>query len=76
MYNINYMNNDSDNNDLISLTAAVLHLQRASRLIDVYDNKISIILLELANSLLNKYNIDNSNLDELCNFEKIIMTDE
>ena len=62
--------------DQLSLIACILHLKRASLHISSFDNELSLLLLDLSKGILDRYNIDKKDVEELENIEQEIVKDD
>lgn len=63
------------NNDNIKISSIVLHLRRASELMQYFDNNASIGLLQLANDIINKYKVDDNTINEIDSLKNEIINE-
>lgn len=59
-----------------TLALCVLHLKRASSLIQIFDTDTSQVLLQLSKSLIDKYGINQSSIDDVECIEKEIIGED
>ena len=59
-----------------TLALCVLHLKRASSLVQTFDNDTSQVLLQLSRSLIEKYGVNQSSIDDIECIEKEIIGED
>ncbi|MBP5784851.1 MAG: hypothetical protein J6W16_04640 [Methanobrevibacter sp.] len=62
----------NEENDLIKLSTAVIHLRRASHLVDLFNEELSLCILQLADAICKDYEISHQQTDEIESIEKTL----
>lgn len=65
------------NEDKIQIIEFYLHMQRASDIMQLYDEEVSLAILESAKAILDRYDVKKEQIDEMNNIKNdILKSDE